>query len=285
MYINLCPGAIALSYSNHFELIDDAKKHGFGGVDFLTHLIDSDEQLEKVIKAKEDAGLKWGLFGMPCDFLAVSDSEFDANLALLNDKILPMAKKAGCLRSYNHIWSGSNDMESADYYKWLIKRINAIVETCAKFDVLYGLEFLGAKTLMESFKHPFNRKLNKHLELLLKIDNQNNVGLILDTFHFHTSGATIEDLKLIPADMQIVNVHTNDAPSGVAIDDHEDMNRRLPAETGVIPLDAIMAFLKARGYDGPVICEPFNPACKRFSGMDKADVLDEVSGILQKAVN
>jgi sugar phosphate isomerase/epimerase len=56
----------------------------------------------------------------------------------------------------------------------------------------------------------------------------------------------------------IVSVHVNDAPPGIAIEDQLDGVRRLPMETGVIDLPAIMRRLAQIGYDGPVIPEPFS---------------------------
>jgi sugar phosphate isomerase/epimerase len=39
-----------------------------------------------------------------------------------------------------------------------------------------------------------------------------NIGLLVDSFHWHTSGGTPMDLASIPT-WQVVHVHVNDAPN------------------------------------------------------------------------
>ena len=83
-----------------------------------------------------------------------------------------------------------------------------------------------------------------------------NVGLLLDCWHWHTSGGTVADLlRLTPRD--VVYVHVNDAPRGVAMDDYVDNLRGLPGETGVIDISGFLQSLRTIGYEGPVTPEPF----------------------------
>jgi len=84
-----------------------------------------------------------------------------------------------------------------------------------------------------------------------------NVGLVLDCFHFHAMGSKREDL--LQADVsKIFIVHiddTEDFPIGFLTD--ED---RVWPGLGAIDLDFIFATLKAKGYDGAVSVELFRPA-------------------------
>jgi sugar phosphate isomerase/epimerase len=91
-----------------------------------------------------------------------------------------------------------------------------------------------------------------------------NVGLLLDAWHLYTSGGSVADLDRITA-KDVVTVHVNDAPEGVALNDQMDNDRRLPMETGVIDLPGFMKKLAAMGYDGPVTPEPFS---KRINAID-----------------
>jgi sugar phosphate isomerase/epimerase len=84
-----------------------------------------------------------------------------------------------------------------------------------------------------------------------------NVGLLLDAWHLYTSGGSIDDLDKI-GNQDIVTVHVNDAPDGVALDEQVDNVRCLPMETGVIDLPGFMKKLAELGYDGPVTPEPFS---------------------------
>jgi sugar phosphate isomerase/epimerase len=81
--------------------------------------------------------------------------------------------------------------------------------------------------------------------------------LLLDAWHLYTSGGSADDLDTITA-QDIVTVHVNDAPTGLAMDEYVDNDRRLPMETGVIDLGAFMKKLAGLGYDGPITPEPFS---------------------------
>lgn len=94
------------------------------------------------------------------------------------------------------------------------------------------------------------------MELIEAIGTQ-NVGLLLDSWHWYTSTGTVgELLQLSPAD--IVHVHVNDAPTGIDVLQQIDSKRRLPTATGVIDLKGFINALVKIGYDGPVECEPFD---------------------------
>ncbi len=64
------------------------------------------------------------------------------------------------------------------------------------------------------------------------------------------------DVASIPLE-QIVHVHINDAPSGVALPDLVDNERELPGATGEIDLTGFLETLSRIGYDGPVAVETF----------------------------
>jgi len=88
-----------------------------------------------------------------------------------------------------------------------------------------------------------------------------NVGLLLDAWHWYTSHGTIDDLLRL-SDADIVQVHINDAPAGVDVDDQIDSVRALPGETGVIDLAGFLGALRQIGYTGPVTPEPFSEKLK-----------------------
>jgi sugar phosphate isomerase/epimerase len=102
-----------------------------------------------------------------------------------------------------------------------------------------------------------------------------NVGLLLDAWHLYTSGGEIEDFSTITAN-DIVTVHVNDAPKGVARDDLLDTVRALPMETGVLDLPGFMRALKALDYDGPVTPEPFSERINAIAAEDPLKAAQEV---------
>lgn len=81
------------------------------------------------------------------------------------------------------------------------------------------------------------------------------VGLVLDSCHWHASGAG--SLDRFPVD-RLAMVHLNDAPAKPPRE-IEDADRVLPGR-GVIRLADLVADLNGRGYLGPWSLETFNPA-------------------------
>jgi sugar phosphate isomerase/epimerase len=83
-----------------------------------------------------------------------------------------------------------------------------------------------------------------------------NVGILLDAWHWYTSRGTLDELRALKPE-QVIYVHVNDAPAGVAIDQQVDPVRDLPGATGVIDITGFLRALKTIGYDGPITPEPF----------------------------
>jgi len=112
--------------------------------------------------------------------------------------------------------------------------------------VRFAFEFLGfdwcsVSTLEQDFE-------------IVKAVNRDNVGLVLDTFHFFTGGSSIAAIKKGDAE-KIFICHINDVeklPKAKLQDAH-----RLYPGKGVIPLRKIISRLKEIHYDGPVSLEMF----------------------------
>jgi len=102
---------------------------------------------------------------------------------------------------------------------------------------------------------------------IVKAVNRDNVGLILDTFHFYAGGSTLDSIK--KADKRkIFVVHINDSEN-LPKRELQDCHRLYPGE-GVIPLREIFARLKEIQYDGPVSIEMFRPEYWRLPAEEVA---------------
>ena len=114
---------------------------------------------------------------------------------------------------------------------------------------------------------------------LIAETGQQNLGFLLDSWHWYTAGETAADLMTLrPED--VVSCHLNDAPSGIARDEQKDNRRELPCATGVIDLKAFLGALKSIGYDGPVAAEPFYPPLRE---MPRDKVLAVTAAAMKKA--
>src|SRR5262249_44867481 len=119
-----------------------------------------------------------------------------------------------------------------------------------------GLEYVGPRTSWTASRYPFIHTLAEMRELIAEIGRE-NVGLVLDSWHWYTAGETAADLRGL-TNREVVACDLNDAPRSVPLDQQRDGVRELPCSTGVIDLRAFLSTLAAIGYDGPVRAEPFN---------------------------
>jgi sugar phosphate isomerase/epimerase len=108
---------------------------------------------------------------------------------------------------------------------------------------------------------------------------RDNVGLVLDSWHWYTAHETGEDLRSL-SNQDVVACDLNDAPAGIPIDQQQDNTRELPAATGVIDLKTFLGALVAIGYDGPVRAEPFN---KALNALDDEPAVQQTAEALKKA--
>ena len=99
-----------------------------------------------------------------------------------------------------------------------------------------------------------------------------NIGLILDTYHWYTAGETVEDLAGLAA-TDIVSVDINDARADRARDEQMDLDRRLPYATGVIDLDGFMGAVRAASA-----CAQGSPRLRRVSGAGRWVGVRVISG-------
>lgn len=255
MYPALNPGAVQVSPANLEEAIQLAKRAGFRGVEFaasdVTDRIDRDG-VGKVRAMFEEAGVEPTAFVLPPDWRG-DEATWRADLEKL-PRLAEAAASIGCRRTFIWIISGSNERRMAENRAFHVERLTPVARVLAEHDIRLGLEFLGPKTIRDGFEHPFLYRMHDMLELAREIGP--NVGLLLDCWHWYTSGGTEADLRRLKAD-DVVYVHVNDAPTGVAVDEQIDNRRALPAETGVIDIAAFLQSLQAIGYDGPVTPEPF----------------------------
>jgi 2-keto-myo-inositol isomerase len=97
--------------------------------------------------------------------------------------------------------------------------------------------------------------LDMAIDIVTETDRA-NVGMVIDTFHFHAGGSQMADLARVPIDKLFV-VHLNgceDLPKAELTDAH----RLFPGE-GAIPIVEILSALRARGFDGTMSIEIFRP--------------------------
>ena len=255
MYKALSPGAIRVSAANLDDALAAAKIGGFEGVEInpseIAGLIAASGK--GTVAAKfADAGIKPAAFGLPMEWRGAEDVWRSG----LNDlpRLAEAAAAIGATRTMTWIMPCSDDRDFDENTEFHVTRFTPIAKVLNDHGVSLGLEFIGPKTLRETQKHPFVHTMDGMLALGREIGP--NVGLLLDSYHWYTSHGTAEQLRALTPE-QVVVVHVNDAPLGVAVDAQLDGVRDLPGATGVIDIAVFLQSLQAIGYEGPVIPEPF----------------------------
>ena len=251
MYKTLSPGAIGIRGLSLSESLKLASETGFAGLDF------SIQEAAALGAANaralfEDAGIKYGAWGMPVRWLS---DEWRDDLAQL-PRYAEVGAEMGALRASTWCPPSSAEREFDENFAWHLERFAAIAEALSEYGIRFGIEFIGPQSLRPPDKHGFIYTMEGMLEMAAAIGT-GNVGLLLDAWHLYTSGGSLDDLDKI-SNADIVNVHVNDAPAGLTMAEYNDHDRRLPGETGVIDLAGFMGKLSALAYDGPVTPEPFS---------------------------
>lgn len=259
MYLTLSPGALGMKPGSLRDALMLAMESGYQGLEVSIHEVAEllDQHGADFVRGLfRDANIRPAGFGLPVPWNG-PEEEWRQGL----EKLAVYAKAAqqiGCLRTMTWVLSGSNERPYEENRQFHIQRFRPIAEILEAHGCRLGLEFLGPKTIRDRLRYPFIYRMEDMLELAHEIGP--NVGLLLDSWHWYTSGGTVENLRALRNE-DVVYVHVNDAPRGVPLEEHVDNRRTLPGATGVIDLCGFLQALHAIGYDGPVVCEPFgNPA-------------------------
>lgn len=259
MYMALSPGALGMKTGSLKEAAELAAASGYEGVETNIHEVRTlvrEQGADAVRAILADAGVRPAGFGLPVRWNG-SEEDWRHDLEEL-PSFASAAGAIGCNRTMTWILSGSNDRPYEENRRFHIERFRPIASILAEHGCRLGLEFLGPKTIRDSLKYPFIYRMADMLELAAGIGP--NVGLLLDSWHWYTSGGTVDELRTLKNE-NVVYVHVNDAPPGVPLDKHVDSKRSLPGATGVVDLEGFLRSLYEIGYDGPIVPEPFgNPA-------------------------
>lgn len=255
----LACGAIGVR-ADQREAIRLAHRHGFEAVEpaaeFLAGLGDAErEELLSDLKAKN---LVWGASSLPVDFRG-DLAAFQAGMKGF-PRLAAGLKRAGVARVATWISPSHSTLTYVANFRQHARRLREVAKVMADHDQRLGLEYVGPKTSWTSGRFPFIHTMAEMKDLIAEI-NQPNVGFLLDSWHWYTAGERQADLLAL-RNRDVVCVHLNDAPAGIAVDRQIDSKRDLPCATGVIDLKSFLDALVRIGYDGPVVVEPFSEALR-----------------------
>lgn len=276
MFRNLNCGAIGVP-ADLAKAIEYAKLGGFQGIDVPmgeAGLLAEQHGADHVKALFADKGLAMGGIGWPVRWMG-SEEDWRADLEKLPG-FCALAQQLGGTRAATWVPSWNDTRDWDENWQFHVDRLKPMAEIAADYGVRMGLEFLGPRTLFVGKRYEFIHSAGTMLELCAQIGP--NVGLLLDAWHWHTSGGTLDDLRQM-TNANVVYVHINDAPPGLSMDEYVDNVRALPGETGVIDLTGFLQVLQEIGYDGPVTPEPFSAKLNAME--DKAEAVKLAGGMLK----
>lgn len=256
MYASLNPGLIGIK-TDLVESMALARRHGFAGLDVqIDRMCDAVARtsVAGVLDLFATHHLRPGTWNLPFKPYAVTTAKWRDGLAKLAP-LLATAHALGATRAGMWIMPGSYDRNYEQNFAFHVERFQPVARLLGDHGIMLGLEFIGPETMLRMFKHPFVRSVAQMRELVRAIGP--NCGHLLDSYHWHCAGGTRADLQDLTGE-EIVCVHVNDAPAGIALAAQLDGVRKLPGATGVIDLPGFMQALAGARYDGPVTAEPFD---------------------------
>jgi sugar phosphate isomerase/epimerase len=255
-----------------------AAKTGFPGTDVMMR-----PAMQDGAAATHDllANLKLrpAILDFPVEFRK-DDATFQASLAQL-DTAAQFAAAIRCPRMMTYILPSSDTPKDQlrETYK---QRFTESARILARHNVRLGLEFLGPLELRKAHKYEFIWRMNDMLAFAEECGP--NVGLLLDSWHWHHAGATPEDIVTAGRD-RIVHVHFNDAPN-LPPEQIHDNQRLLPGE-GVINLTGFLQALHKIGYTDALSVEVFGrtkdmtPEAAAKAGLDSSLAVFRKAGVPQ----
>lgn len=241
------------------EFVQLAKSNGFIGIEFSIEAVAdlvARTSFEDVAAIFEDAVVLPTVFGLPVEWRQ-DEQTFQAGLAQL-PALAKLAQDLDCSRCSTWVLPDSGE-PVAEYASRSTRRFQEIGRVLANEGVRLGLEFLGPQHFRPNPDNVWFYDIAgalRAIEGIVGPAQLENVGLLVDSWHWYTSGGTPMDLASIPIEM-FVHVHINDAPN-VPRDEQVDSVRLLPGATGVIDIMAFLKTLDALGYDGPLAVETFS---------------------------
>lgn len=261
-YSAFVPGSLGVS-ADQARAIDLAQRHGFDAVQpFPSDLLRDGVAVH--VDALRKHGLRWAAAGLGVQFRN-SEAEFASGMEALDSEARVLAE-AGVDRVGTWLMPSSDDLTYLQNFRRTGRRLREIAGALGSHGLRLGLEYVGTKRNWTAKRHSFVHTMAGTLELIEEI-GLDNVGVVLDSWHWWTSRETGGDIRKLSA-ADVVSVDLNDAPAGLARDEQYDNRRELPLATGVIGLAEFLEALVAIGYDGPVRAEPFS---RKLSDMEDED--------------
>lgn len=187
------------------------------------------------------AGLAAGPASLPVEFRLDEDT-FRRDAAQL-PRAATLAAAIGVKTMFRSL-PASSPVPAKELLPTLRRRVSACASVLGEHGIDFAIEVIGPLHRRREAAHEFIWRLPDGADFAASCDG--DVGLLVDSWHWHHSGGTV--LDIVELGDGILHVHVADAAD---IPDHavRDHERVLPG-TGVVDFPGFFGALKAAGYSG-----------------------------------
>lgn len=275
--LDLCPGRLGVQVDQR-KAIELAAQFGFEsvepmGLELAKQSVEESRALRALMQNKK---VTWGAAGLTVDFRK-DDASFESGCRELPSVALAL-QQAGATRVGTWLSPAHEELTYRANFQQHALRLRQVATILGDHGLRLGLEYVGPRRSRASKRYAFIHTLTETQELLAEIA-RDNVGLVLDSWHWYTAEEQVADLEGL-TNKQIVAVDLNDAPSGVAVADQIDNRRELPCATGVIDVKSFLTALVKLGYDGPIRAEPFS---QTLNALDDTPAVEATAKAMKQA--
>ena len=140
------------------------------------------------------------------------------------------------------------ESNKAEIIEGSVRVLRELSKIAGEYSVSLAFEFLGQTDCSV-------QTLDLCAEIVKEVDRE-NIGLVIDTFHFYAGGSSFEAIDSLPQEKLFI-FHINDAED-LPKESLTDAQRLYPG-LGILPIKEIKAHLDKIGYDRMVSVEIFRP--------------------------
>ena len=152
-----------------------------------------------------------------------------------------------------------------------VQVLRELASIAERHGVALAFEFLGQKDCSV-------QTLELADEIVSKV-NRRNIGLVIDSFHFHTGGSTTKMIEMLDPKRLFI-FHINDAEA-LPQERLTDAQRLLPG-LGILPLKEIIAAFKKIGFDANASVEIFRP---EYWERDPFELAREAKAAMERVIS
>jgi sugar phosphate isomerase/epimerase len=229
-----------------------ARQAGFRAMDIVLPEV-AVEPAERISDRLAEAAVRAGPASLPVEFRLDEDT-FRRDVAKLPG-LASLAGTIGVKTMFRSI-PASSPVPAAELLPTIRRRISVCAAILGEHGIDFAIEVLGPLHRRREAAHEFIWHLPEAADLAASCDG--DVGLLVDSWHWHHAGGTVEEIVALGA--LVRHVHVADA-ADLPAEAVRDEERMLPG-AGIVDLAAFTQALDAIDYTGFVSPEVRGYVCR-----------------------